>query len=1065
MGDVFERDLHLVNAGDAATITTTAYPGERFTGRVNYVSDVIDPLTRTAKVRVSVPNPRGRLKPEMFASIALGVGASSPALTVPASAVFTEDGHSWVYVVDEGRSLHAPIDRRRSGRRRRPPRAGRPSRRATASSRTARCCCAKKKRRGPADGQANRFVRPLSAAVPRCSSSLLFIAGGVAAFRSLPVEAFPDVSDIQTTVITLFPGHAPEEVEKQVTIPLEIALAGVPHAVRMFSHTQFGLSFLTLTFDDQVDDYFARQRVLERLQQADLPAGHPAAAGAALDAGRRAVSLPTRRRRPSASTELRSIEDWVVERALRLSPGVADVVSRGGFIKQYQVSLDLARMKAYGVTLQQVFNALGRGNANAGGNYLEQGEQQYLIRGIGLLRSPDDIGSIVVAEHAGTPLLIRDFADVTVGAVPRQGLVGRNDEDDVVTGIVLMRKGENPSEVLTDIKERIDRLNSSVLPTGVTDRAVLRSLVADLDDADDRVQESARRRSARHARALRLPAKRARGRHRRADDSAVAPRDVHRSAPARHSRQPALARRDGFRHHRRRRGHRRRERVSNACRAHDGRRQDQIANRSGAPFSTRRCRSGRPTLFSMLIIIVAHIPIFTLQRHEGRIFAPMAYTVSSALVGSLLFSLTLVPLLCFYLLGRGVKHEENALVEFCQRVYQRVLKLVLARPIAVIASAIAAFVCRAGARAARSAPSSCPSSTKGRCGSTCCCRRVSRWPRRRGCARRSGRSSVGFPEVTQVISQTGRPEDGTDPKTINMAEFFVDLKPPSEWTRKIEREDLAAQIEDAVDRSARPRSGDVAADSRQRAREHLADRRPDRDQGLRRRSGRAARKGRQRCCTSSLAFAACRARSSTASARSRSCRSKSIGRVRRGTGSTSLMSRTSSTPRSAERSRRKSGRASAGSASRSGCDERDRRDIGGIKNILVDTPARAARAACGSRESIGPERQHEYQPRIGHAARGDRRLHSRARHGRHRRRKRARRSRRTCTFPPGYYVTFGGEFENQERAMKRLELIVPISVFLIFILLFNAFGSVRNAARHPRQHPARRHRRHRGALS
>src|SRR4029077_5704969 len=212
--------------------------------------------------------------------------------------------------------------------------------------------------------------------------------------------------------------------------------------------------------------YFARQRVLERLQQADLPSGiQPQLAPLSTPVGElyrfRLVSSTV------SVTELRSIEDWVVERALRLSPGVADVVSRGGFIKQYQVSLNLARMKAYGVSLQQVFNALGRGNANAGGNYLEQGEQQYLIRGIGLLRSPDDIGSIVVAEHQGTPLLIRDFAEVTAGAVPRQGLVGRNDDDDVVTGIVLMRKGENPSEVLSDIKERIDHLNSSVLPRGV----------------------------------------------------------------------------------------------------------------------------------------------------------------------------------------------------------------------------------------------------------------------------------------------------------------------------------------------------------------------------------------------------------------------------------------------------------------------------------------------------------------------------------------------------------------------------------------------------------------------
>src|SRR5262249_44264922 len=158
-------------------------------------------------------------------------------------------------------------------------------------------------------------------------------------------------------------------------------------------------------------------------------------------------------------TDLRGLEDWVVERHLKMVPGVADVVSRGGFIKQYQVSLDLARTKVFGITLQQVLTALSRGNANAGGNYIEEGEQQYLIRGVGLLRSPADIGSIVVAEHGGTPILLRDLADVGVGAVPRQGLVGRNDEDEIVEGIVLMRKGENPSDVLDGIKATVAHLN------------------------------------------------------------------------------------------------------------------------------------------------------------------------------------------------------------------------------------------------------------------------------------------------------------------------------------------------------------------------------------------------------------------------------------------------------------------------------------------------------------------------------------------------------------------------------------------------------------------------------
>src|SRR2546421_6285896 len=239
----------------------------------------------------------------------------------------------------------------------------------------------------------------------------VFAGVGVAAFRSLPVEAFPDVTDVQVTVISLFPGHAPEEVEKQVTIPLEIELSGLPNAVRMFSHTQFGLSYIILTFDDNANDYFARQQVIERLQGADLPPGvQPQLAPLSTAIGE-IYRFRVKGGAGHSPRDLRTIEDWTVERYLRMTPGVADIVSMGGLIKQYEVNPDLARMKYHNLTLQQVFTALGRGNANAGGSYIEQGAQQYLIRGIGLLRSAADIGSIVVASHNGTPVLIKDIAD------------------------------------------------------------------------------------------------------------------------------------------------------------------------------------------------------------------------------------------------------------------------------------------------------------------------------------------------------------------------------------------------------------------------------------------------------------------------------------------------------------------------------------------------------------------------------------------------------------------------------------------------------------------------------
>src|SRR3984893_4045935 len=296
--------------------------------------------------------------------------------------------------------------------------------------------------------------------------TVLFIGAGILAFRSLPIEAFPDVTDVQVTVITLVPGHAPEEVEKQVTIPLEISLSGLPHSVQMFSHTQFGLSYIILTFDDQVNDYFARQQVLERLQGAELPPGlQPQLAPLSTPIGE--IYRYRLRGDHSSPAALRSIEDWTVERYLRLTPGVADITSFGGFIKQYVVNLNPVRMRSYGVSMQQVVTALGRGNANAGGSYLEQGEQQFIVRGIGLLRSPDDIGAIVVAQHGGVPVLVQDIGDVAVDAVPRQGIVGQDDDDEAVTGIVLMRKGENPSEVLKAVKERVATLNASILPPGV----------------------------------------------------------------------------------------------------------------------------------------------------------------------------------------------------------------------------------------------------------------------------------------------------------------------------------------------------------------------------------------------------------------------------------------------------------------------------------------------------------------------------------------------------------------------------------------------------------------------
>src|SRR5712691_9263557 len=481
----------------------------------------------------------------------------------------------------------------------------------------------------------------------------LFVAGGIAAFRTLPVEAFPDVTDTQVQVITLFPGRAAEEVEKQITIPVEIGLSGIPHSVRLFSHTQFGLSFIAVTFDDAVDAYFSRQQVLERLRDVDLPRGiEPELGPLATPIGEIYRYRLTGNLNP---IDMRTIQDWTVARQFKTVPGVADVVTYGGFVKQYQVEPDLAKMKVYGVTLQQLFAALDRGSANAGGGYVDKGEQQYLIRGIGLLKSPDDIGNIVVAERSGTPLLVRDISTIETGGVPRQGLAGQDKEDDVITGLILMRKGENPSEVLENLKSRIDTLNSTVLPKGVQivpiyDRTWL--IDTTLHTVFHNLAEGALLvtgvllvflGSARAALivAIMIPLSlmatfmglSLRGIPANllslgamdfgiiVDGAVIVVENIFRKIAEHSSHQP------GFK-------------------------KDRKALKQVILDATSEV--GRPTFFSMIIIITAHIPIFTLQRHEGRIFAPMAWTVTSALVGSLALSLSLVPLACLKLLKEHV---------------------------------------------------------------------------------------------------------------------------------------------------------------------------------------------------------------------------------------------------------------------------------------------------------------------------------------------------------------------------------------------------------------------------
>ena len=864
---------------------------------------------------------------------------------------------------------------------------------------------------------------------------ILFIGGGIAAFKALPVEAFPDVTDTQVTVITLYPGRAAEEVEKQVTIPLEVVLAGMPNTVRMFSHTQFGLSFIILTFDDRANAYFARTQVNERLREAELPAGvTPELAPMSTPIGE--VYRYRLKAEGYDSRELRTLQDWVVMRQLKLVPGVADVVTLGGLVKQYEVNPDLAKLRYYNVTLQQLFSSLERGNANAGGSYLEQGRQQYLIRGIGLLNSADDIGNIVVAERNGVPVLVKHLADVGIGAVPRQGIVGEDKDDDVVTGIVLMRKGENPSQVLAGVKQRIDFINSSMLPKGVQAVAFY-----DRTWLIDRTLKTVFTNLTEGALLVTLVLVLFLGNLRAATIVAVViPLSLLATflgltfvgIPANLLSLGAMDFGiivDGAVIV-----------VENVFRKLSESTQERTPRLQKILEAT--VEVGRPTLFSMLIIIAAHIPIFTLQRQEGRIFAPMAWSVTSALVGSLILSLTLVPLLCYVLLRKNLPEKENWLVHWCKGAYRPSLSWAIGHRKLVIGAAIAALAASL-AVIPQLGTEFLPELNEG-----------SIWinvplPSSVSVSEAQSENAkfraaiAKVPEVKTVMSKAGRPEDGTDPKLVNMSEFLVDLKPEGEWRRGLSRFDLMDEMErnllaypgvepsfsfpirDNVLESISQIDGqivikvfgtdlDVLRDESKKVLAAVRD-----VAGVRRAfidrlgelpqlqididRGAAARYGLNVADIQDVIETALGGKAAT--------------QLWEGERRFPVAVRLKEPERSIER----------------------------MQAILVSTPSgqyvplsQVARfRTVSGAQNISRENSLRVQS-IGIFIR-DRDMGSVVADMKERVAK-------LGGLPPGYTITWSGEFENQERAMTRLAIIVPISVLLIFLLLFDAFGSFKSAA-------------------
>ena len=867
--------------------------------------------------------------------------------------------------------------------------------------------------------------------------TLIFVMAGVIAFKNLSVEAFPDVTDTQVTVIALYPGRAAEEVEKQVTLPIEVALSGLPNSIRVFSHTQFGLSFTVVTYDDKADVLQVRAQVSERLRGVDLPAGVEAnIAPNATPVGE--VMRYRVKGDGKTTTELRTLEDWVVERALRQVPGVADVVAMGGFIKQYEVQPDLDKLRAYKLTFQNLLDALGRGNANAGGSYVAQGAQQYAIRGIGLLKSPDDIGRIVVSSKGGTPILIRDIATVSIGALARLGTVGQDLDDDVVTGIVIMRKGENPSVVLKGVKEKITELNERVLPKGVqivpyydrtwlmsktlttvfknlAEGALLVALVLYLFLSNVRASMAvvviiplALLSTFLGLKIMGVPANLlslgAMDFGIIVDGAVIVIENIlHRLAE-------------------------RKETMT------DDERKHVIINAAN--------EVGRPTLFSMLIIIAAHIPIFALQRHEGRIFQPMALSVTAALIGALIFSLTLVPLLAYWTLRKKLPHGDNRVVATAKRLYQPVLNWALTKRRTVVAIALGIFALSMVV-ASRLGSEFLPELNEGtiwvnlRLPSSVSNDEAAR------ILRNVRLALLKIPEVRTAVSKAGQPEDGTDPKTISMAEVFVDIKPEEEWRKGLTKAQLIDEMDKVV--SALPGmeptfsqpirdnvlesisqidgqivikvSGDDLVELKRitediereikqvrgvyRAEINRAGDLPqlvidiDRD--------RAARLGLNVQDIQDVIEAALAGKAATQLWEGErkfavAVRLPEAKRTMASLGQTLIP-----TP--------DGGYAQLGSVATI-------RETGGAMNIAREAGRRATAIGIFIKDRDMGSVVKNMQARV----------------------------EKTVKLPPGYTIGWSGEFENQERAMQRLTVVVPLSLLLIFVLLFDAFKSFKMAA-------------------
>ncbi len=599
-------------------------------------------------------------------------------------------------------------------------------------------------------------------------TGFLAVAGAVS-FQRMPVDAYPDLSPPMVEIITQWPGHAAEEVERLVSLPTEVEMNGVPKMSTMRSISLYGLSDVRLTFNEDTDDYFARQVVFQRLSEVTYPSGvAPALAPLSSPSGlvyRYVIKSPDR-----TPQELKTYEDWVIERAYKQVPGVADDSGFGGTVMQYQVLLDPARLYGYHLTVPQVLQQLSVNNSNAGGGFYSQGGQSYYVRGLGLLRDTADIGNVIVGAQSGVPVRVRDVGEVTIGHAPRLGQFGFNQTDDAVEGVILMLRGEQTQNVLRGVEAETRELNEQILPpdvkvvpfydrsdlvrltTSTVENNLLRGMVLVLIVL---VFFLVSFRAAVIV-ALTIPLA-----------LLISFIVLHaKGVPANLLSIGAIDFGiiiDGTL-----------VMVENIFR--------ELGLREGQEYDLHEVILAaakdvdRPIFYSVAVIIAGYIPIYALSGPAGKLFHPMADTMSIALLGALILTLTLVPVLCSYWFRKGVREVANKPFEWIRRQYAAQLDRSLDHPKTTILVALAIF----GATLLLIpfiGGEFMPHLDEGALWVRATLPYTISYEEAAKFSPQLRNILMQYPMVTDVGSELGRPDDGTDPTGFFNDEFYVGLKP------------------------------------------------------------------------------------------------------------------------------------------------------------------------------------------------------------------------------------------------------------------------------------------------